>query len=79
VVHKLSWFHCRLRCSCLLQLLAWRPEAPNSKARSSTRLVRSDRMPNRHRRPKPCRSSYPRGASNWASAGQARRPAHNYF
>src|SRR5437588_8182725 len=22
------------------------------------------------------RSSYPRGASNWASAGQARRPAH---
>jgi hypothetical protein len=31
------------------------------------------------RRLKRCRSSYPRGASNWTSAGQARRPAPNYF
>jgi hypothetical protein len=26
-----------------------------------------------------CGSSYPRSASNWASAGQVRRPARNYF
>jgi hypothetical protein len=50
---QIIWAKNRRRCR------AWRPEAPNSKARSSTRLVRSDRMPNRHRRPKPCRSSGP--------------------
>ena len=54
-------------------------EAPNSKAHSNTRLPQSERMPNRHRRLERCRSSYPSDASNWASAGQAHRPAPSYF
>src|SRR5438105_4011590 len=36
-------------------------------------------MLKRHRRLERCRSSYRHSGSNWASAGQARRPAHDYF
>jgi hypothetical protein len=78
-MHKLGCFSCRQRRSHLPRWLAWRPGAPKTKAHSNTRLPRSERMPNRRRRLKQCRSSLPRGASNWASAGQVRRPARNYF
>jgi hypothetical protein len=76
-MHKLSYFH--LSAAILAFSLGADAEAPNWKAHSNTRLLRSEEMPNRHHRLERCRSSYRRGASNWASAGQAHRPARSYF
>jgi hypothetical protein len=51
------------------------PEAPNWKARSNTRLLRSERMPNRHHRLERCRSSYRRGIELGVS-GSSPLPRH---
>jgi hypothetical protein len=58
-MHKLRCLHLSAAVLAFAALVGMEPEAPNWKARSSTRRARSGRMPNRHRRPKPCRSSYP--------------------
>jgi hypothetical protein len=76
---KLSYLHLSAAALAFVMLVGLDARVPRSKGHSNTHLPRSERMPNRNRRLERCRSSYPRDASNWASAGQARRPSHNYF
>jgi hypothetical protein len=76
---KLSDLQLSAAALAFAALISLEARSANSKAHSNTRLPRSERMPNRRRRPERCRSSYLRDASNWASAGQARRPARSYF
>ena len=76
-MHKLSYFH--LAAAILAFSLGADARGTELEAHSNTRLLRSERMPNRDHRLERRRNSYRRGASNWVSAGQAHRPARNYF
>jgi hypothetical protein len=56
-MHKLGCFQLSAAVLAFADWLAWRPEAPKSKAHSNTRLLRSERTPNRHLRLERSRSS----------------------
>jgi hypothetical protein len=64
-MHKLNCFPLSAAAVAFAALVAVEARSAELEgAHSNTRLPPSERMPNRHRRPEWCRSSYRRGASN---------------